>query len=156
PSGCMTLDYACTATAPGRRASRSSWAGASGVPSSSARPSSPSCRRVGHEQNLALPHVAQRDLFALWRALDDIGVATPNVNLVSDIIACPGLDYCSLANALDPGGTGDHAASAVSISRAISAGCTSISPGASMPVATITSVTSASLASRKTARSTTK
>lgn len=55
--------------------------------------------RVGHEQNLALPHVAQRDLPVLWRALDKIGVATPNVNLVSDIIACPGLDYCSLANA---------------------------------------------------------
>src|SRR5438477_6659891 len=55
--------------------------------------------RVGHEQNLALPHVAQRDLPALWRALDEVGVATPNVNLISDIIACPGLDYCSLANA---------------------------------------------------------
>ncbi|CAN5217303.1 nitrite/sulfite reductase [soil metagenome] len=55
--------------------------------------------RVGHEQNLALPHVARRDLPALWRALAKIGVATPNVNLVSDIIACPGLDYCSLANA---------------------------------------------------------
>ena len=55
--------------------------------------------RVGHEQNLALPNVAKRDLPALWRALDKIGVATPNVNLVSDIIACPGLDYCSLANA---------------------------------------------------------
>jgi len=55
--------------------------------------------RVGHEQNLALPHVEQRDLAALWRALDDIGVAVPNVNLVSDIISCPGLDYCSLANA---------------------------------------------------------
>jgi len=55
--------------------------------------------RVGHEQNLALPHVAQRDLPALWRALDEVGVATPNVNLVSDIISCPGLDYCSLANA---------------------------------------------------------
>ncbi len=54
--------------------------------------------RVGHEQNLALPSVAKRDLPALWRALDKIGVATPNVNLVSDIIACPGLDYCSLAN----------------------------------------------------------
>ncbi len=40
----------------------------------------------------------QRDLFELWRALDRIGVATPNVGLVSDIIACPGLDYCSLAN----------------------------------------------------------
>ncbi len=55
--------------------------------------------RVGHEQNLVLPHVAQRDLPALWHELDAIGVATPNVNLVSDIISCPGLDYCSLANA---------------------------------------------------------
>jgi sulfite reductase (NADPH) hemoprotein beta-component len=55
--------------------------------------------RVGHEQNLALPHVQQEDLPALWQKLDAIGVATPNVNLVTDIIACPGLDYCSLANA---------------------------------------------------------
>jgi sulfite reductase (NADPH) hemoprotein beta-component len=55
--------------------------------------------RVGHEQNLALPHVRQEDLPELWRKLDAIGVATPNVNLVTDIIACPGLDYCSLANA---------------------------------------------------------
>ncbi len=55
--------------------------------------------RVGHEQNLVLPHVAQHDLPALWRALDNIGVAMPNVNLISDIISCPGLDYCSLANA---------------------------------------------------------
>jgi sulfite reductase (NADPH) hemoprotein beta-component len=54
--------------------------------------------RVCHEQNLVLPHVAQRDLPALWRALDAVGLATPNVGLVSDIIACPGLDYCSLAN----------------------------------------------------------
>jgi sulfite reductase (NADPH) hemoprotein beta-component len=43
--------------------------------------------RVGHEQNLALPHVARRDLPALWKALDRLGLATPNVNLVSDIIA---------------------------------------------------------------------
>src|SRR5579863_3435850 len=55
--------------------------------------------RVGHEQNMVLPHVAQRDLPAVWRALDDIGVAQGNVGLVSDIISCPGLDYCSLANA---------------------------------------------------------
>ena len=55
--------------------------------------------RVGHEQNLVLPHVAQRDLMSVWRALDAIGVATPNIELVSDIISCPGLDYCSLANA---------------------------------------------------------
>ena len=55
--------------------------------------------RVGHEQNLVLPHVRQTDLPRLWRALDEIGVATPNIGLISDIIACPGLDYCSLANA---------------------------------------------------------
>ncbi len=55
--------------------------------------------RVGHEQNLVLPHVPQRDLPALWRALDAAQLATPNVGLVSDIISCPGLDYCSLANA---------------------------------------------------------
>ncbi len=54
--------------------------------------------RVVHEQNLVLPHVAQRDLARLWRALDAGGLATPNVGLVSDIISCPGLDYCSLAN----------------------------------------------------------
>jgi sulfite reductase (NADPH) hemoprotein beta-component len=55
--------------------------------------------RIGHEQNLALPHVAQRDLPEVWRALDALGLAIPNIGLVSDIIACPGLDYCSLANA---------------------------------------------------------
>src|SRR5262245_7750025 len=55
--------------------------------------------RVGHEQNLVLPHVAQRDLLELWQKLDALELATPNVGLVSDIIACPGLDYCSLANA---------------------------------------------------------
>jgi sulfite reductase (NADPH) hemoprotein beta-component len=55
--------------------------------------------RVGHEQNLVLPQVAQRDLPELFKALDAVGVATPNINQISDIIACPGLDYCSLANA---------------------------------------------------------
>jgi sulfite reductase (NADPH) hemoprotein beta-component len=55
--------------------------------------------RVGHEQNLVLPHVPLRDLPVLWERLEAAGVATPNVNLVTDIIACPGLDYCSLANA---------------------------------------------------------
>ena len=55
--------------------------------------------RVGHEQNLVLPHVAQRDLPELHRALAGIGLANPNVGLITDIISCPGLDYCSLANA---------------------------------------------------------
>jgi sulfite reductase (NADPH) hemoprotein beta-component len=55
--------------------------------------------RVGHDQNLVLPHVRQQDLPALWKQLDAIGVATPNAGLITDIISCPGLDYCSLANA---------------------------------------------------------
>ncbi|HXW43100.1 MAG TPA: nitrite/sulfite reductase [Xanthobacteraceae bacterium] len=55
--------------------------------------------RVGHEQNLVLPHVAQRELPALWRELEPLDLAVANVGLISDIISCPGLDYCSLANA---------------------------------------------------------
>ena len=55
--------------------------------------------RVSHEQNLVLPHVAKDDLKALYDALNDAGLATANAGLVTDIIACPGLDYCALANA---------------------------------------------------------
>lgn len=55
--------------------------------------------RSTHEQNLVLPYVFKNDLPALWQSLDKIGLATPNHGLVSDIIACPGLDYCALANA---------------------------------------------------------
>jgi sulfite reductase (NADPH) hemoprotein beta-component len=55
--------------------------------------------RVSHEQNLILPHVALDDLPALHAALRDNGLATANAGLVTDIIACPGLDYCALANA---------------------------------------------------------
>ncbi len=55
--------------------------------------------RVTHEQNLVLPHVKEDDLFAVWTGLKAAGLATPNYGLVSDIIACPGLDYCDLANA---------------------------------------------------------
>jgi sulfite reductase (NADPH) hemoprotein beta-component len=55
--------------------------------------------RVSHEQNLVLPHVKKSDLFAVWKALDAADLATPNAGLISDIIACPGLDYCDLANA---------------------------------------------------------
>ena len=109
--------------------------------------------RVGHEQNLVLPHVAQHELAALWRALDELGLATPNVGLVSDIIACPGLDYCSLANARSKWRSRLPAASAISTSRAISAGCTSTFPAASTPAAIITSATSAFSASRRTTRS---
>ncbi|GHF17176.1 sulfite reductase [Kordiimonas sediminis] len=55
--------------------------------------------RVSHEQNLILPHVARRDLPELYEALSRSGLGTANVGLISDIIACPGLDYCALANA---------------------------------------------------------
>ncbi|MDG4879044.1 nitrite/sulfite reductase [Mesorhizobium sp. WSM4935] len=55
--------------------------------------------RVSHEQNLILPHVARADLKAVYDALVEIGLATANSNLISDIISCPGLDYCSLATA---------------------------------------------------------
>jgi sulfite reductase (NADPH) hemoprotein beta-component len=55
--------------------------------------------RVSHEQNLILPHVARADLKAVYDGLVEIGLATANAGLISDIIACPGLDYCSLANA---------------------------------------------------------
>jgi sulfite reductase (NADPH) hemoprotein beta-component len=55
--------------------------------------------RVSHEQNLILPHVARADLRAVYDRLVAIGLATANAGLVTDIIACPGLDYCALANA---------------------------------------------------------
>ena len=111
--------------------------------------------RVGHEQNLVLPHVAQRDLPALWRALDEIGVATPNVGLDLRHHRLSGPRLLQPRQcALDPGGAGDHAP--LPRSRcwpAISAGCTSTFPAASMPAATIMSAISAFSASRRTARS---
>jgi sulfite reductase (NADPH) hemoprotein beta-component len=55
--------------------------------------------RVTHAQNIVLPHVAKRDLYAVWAALNEASLANANLDLVSDIIACPGMDYCSLANA---------------------------------------------------------
>jgi sulfite reductase (NADPH) hemoprotein beta-component len=55
--------------------------------------------RVSHEQNLVLPHVRKKDLPAVFAKLSALGLATPNAGLVTDIIACPGLDYCDLANA---------------------------------------------------------
>jgi sulfite reductase (NADPH) hemoprotein beta-component len=55
--------------------------------------------RVTHAQNIVLPHVAKRDLYTVWKALNEAELANANLDLISDIIACPGLDYCSLANA---------------------------------------------------------
>ena len=55
--------------------------------------------RVSHEQNLILPDVHANDLFTLWEEARQAGLATPNLGLLTDIIACPGGDFCSLANA---------------------------------------------------------
>ena len=55
--------------------------------------------RISHEQNVILPHVARADLPAVHEALRRVGLATANVGLLSDIIACPGMDYCALATA---------------------------------------------------------
>ena len=55
--------------------------------------------RVSHEQNLILPHVPRRHLPEVYARLKAAGLATPNVGLISDIIACPGMDYCALATA---------------------------------------------------------
>jgi sulfite reductase (NADPH) hemoprotein beta-component len=55
--------------------------------------------RVTHAQNIVLPHVRKADLYTVWQKLNDAALADANLDLVTDIIACPGLDYCSLANA---------------------------------------------------------
>lgn len=55
--------------------------------------------RVTHAQNIVLPHLKKSDLYTVWQKLDAAGLAPPNLDLISDMIACPGLDYCSLANA---------------------------------------------------------
>ena len=55
--------------------------------------------RISHEQNVILPHVHKSDLLAIYTALRDVDLATANIGLISDIIACPGMDYCALATA---------------------------------------------------------
>ena len=55
--------------------------------------------RISHEQNVILPHVHRNDLPVLHAALKDAKLATANIGLISDIIACPGMDYCALATA---------------------------------------------------------
>ncbi len=55
--------------------------------------------RISHQQNLILPDVKKSSLFSLWQALSNAGFATPNLGLLTDVICCPGGDYCALANA---------------------------------------------------------
>jgi sulfite reductase (NADPH) hemoprotein beta-component len=56
--------------------------------------------RVSHEQNLILADVRRQSLYSLWLELDMLNLATPNIGYITNIIACPGGDYCSLANAV--------------------------------------------------------
>ncbi len=78
--------------------------------------------RVTHEQNLVLPHVRLSDVPAVYAELQRIGLATANLGQVSDIIACPGLDYCALANARSIGIAQDIAARFADPARAEAAG----------------------------------
>ena len=55
--------------------------------------------RVTHDQNLVLGHVKQEDLYSVWEELKSEELATPNIGLMTDMICCPGLDFCALANA---------------------------------------------------------
>ena len=55
--------------------------------------------RVSHDQNLVLPWVREEELYAVWQAAHDASFATPNIGLLTDMIACPGGDFCALANA---------------------------------------------------------
>jgi len=55
--------------------------------------------RPTHAQNVVLPHIRKADLYAIWQRLEAAGLATANLDLISEMIVCPGLDYCSLANA---------------------------------------------------------
>jgi sulfite reductase (NADPH) hemoprotein beta-component len=55
--------------------------------------------RISHHQNIVLSDVKKADLFALWQVLEENGLATPNINKLTDMICCPGGDFCNLANA---------------------------------------------------------
>ncbi|MDR3415374.1 MAG: nitrite/sulfite reductase [Nevskia sp.] len=55
--------------------------------------------RTTHDQNLVLAEVPKKDVYAVWQRLAELGLATPNIGLLTDLICCPGLDFCSLANA---------------------------------------------------------
>jgi len=55
--------------------------------------------RTTHEQNLVLGDVAQDDVYEVWKRLDAFDLATPNIGTITDLICCPGLDFCALANA---------------------------------------------------------
>ncbi len=110
--------------------------------------------RVTHLQNVVLAHVAQDKLLELWEVLNEIGLADANHELIGDIVACPGLDYCALANARSiPIAQKLSARFGIMRCRKRSANCASISRDASMPVAIIMSGISACLVLTNVVRS---
>jgi sulfite reductase (NADPH) hemoprotein beta-component len=113
--------------------------------------------RVSHEQNLVLPHVARGDLPALWQGARALGLATPNIGLLTDLVCCPGGDFCSLANARSiPVAAPSSSASTTWTTSSTWARWSSTCPAASTPAATTTSATSASSAWIRTTRSGTR
>ena len=113
--------------------------------------------RVTHEQNLVLPHVRQSDLHSVWLALRTLGLATANIGMISDIIACPGLDYCALANARSIPLSQQISERFASLDRQFDIGELKIKiPAASTPADTTMSAISACSASTGRARSTTR
>ena len=82
--------------------------------------------RVTHRQNVVLPHVRQSDLADVWQRLSDANLATSNIDLPSDIIACPGMDYCALATARSIPVAQEIAAHIREKEKAMSAGALSV------------------------------
>jgi sulfite reductase (NADPH) hemoprotein beta-component len=113
--------------------------------------------RVTHDQNLLLPWVRCDALPELWRAARKAGFARPNIRLLTDMIACPGGDYCALANAArSPWPRPSRSATRISTSCMTWAKSICTSAAASTPAATTTAATSASWAWTRTARSGTR
>ncbi|ENS57240.1 hypothetical protein C036_01930 [Brucella melitensis F1/06 B10] len=113
--------------------------------------------RVSHEQNLVLPHVAKADLPAVYDRLQSGGLVTPHAGLITDIIACPGLDYCALANARSIPVAQRISERFADLDRQLEIGdLKSRFPAASMPAAIIMSAISAFWAWRRRVRSFTR
>jgi sulfite reductase beta subunit-like hemoprotein len=113
--------------------------------------------RLTHEQNLLLPWVHESDLPALYEAARKLGLAQPNIGLLTDMIACPGGDFCSLANARSLPIAAAITERYQDLDEVHDLGpSTCTSAAASTAAATTTAATSASWASTRTARSGTR
>jgi len=113
--------------------------------------------RVSHDQNLVLPWVREADLPAVFEAARGLGLATPNIGLLTDMIACPGGDFCALANARSIPVAAAITERFEDLDELYDIGDIDLhSAAASTLAATTTAATSASSASTRTARSGTR